>query len=155
MAMTDPEFETYLDQALDELEAKQTSLKDQYGLGHHGRFVVDYVAGTLTFFDNEAPRAEASILPVSTHIPAKRNLLWSWANHQLPSHVRELSSQVKALRSVTGFEVFANERVECDESMAWEFTALACKCLSAAGAYRVPHGEMHAHVLITSIRQIG
>lgn len=155
MAMNDQEFDAYLDLALDELEAKQATLKDDFGLGHHGRFIVDYVAGTLTFFDKEAPRAEASILPVSTHIPAKRNLLWSWANQQLPAQVRELSSQVKELHSVTGFEIFANERVQCDESMAWEFTALACKCLSAIGAYRVPHGDIHAHVLITSIRQVG
>jgi hypothetical protein len=153
--MNDPEFDAYLDQALDELEAKQNTLKSEFGLGHHGRFVVDYVAGTLTFFDKEAPRAEASILPVSTHIPAKRNLLWSWANQQLPVHVRELSSQLKELHSVTGFDLFVNERVQCDESMAWEFTALACKCLSAIGAYRVPHGDIHAHVLITSIRQVG
>ena len=153
--MNDSEFDAYLDQALDELETKQAALNDEFGLGEHGRFVVDYVAGNLTFFDKEAPRAEASILPVSTHIPAKRELQWSWANQQLPEHVRELSSQVKSLHSVTGFELFVNEHVKCDESMAWEFTALACKCLSAIGAYRVPHGEIHAHVLITSIRHGG
>jgi len=49
MAMNDPEFDEYLEQALDELEAKQTALKSEFGLGQHGRFVVDYAAGILTF----------------------------------------------------------------------------------------------------------
>ena len=153
--MTDSEFDAYLAQALDELEAKQKTLSAGYGLGQHDRFVVDYVACTLTFFDKEAPRAEASIVPVSTHVPAKRNLQWAWANQQFPAPVRELSSRTKELHSITGFELFTNERVECDESMAWEMTALACKYLSAAGAYRVPHGETHAHVLITSVQRLG
>jgi hypothetical protein len=153
--MTDPEFETYLEEALNELEAKQTSLDAEYGIGRHGRFVVDFEASTLTFFDKEAPRIEASIVPVSSHIPAKRNLKWAWANQHFPANVRASASRVKELHSLTDFDLFNNERVECDESMAWEFTALACKCLAAIGAYRVPHKEAHAHVLITSVRRVG
>lgn len=153
--MTDPEFDAYLDQALDELEAKQTSLNSEHGMGSYKRFVVDYVGGKLTFFNKEAPQLEASILPISTHVPEKRNLLWAWANQQLPSPVRAEAARTKELQTVTGFDLFANERVECDESMAWELTALACKYLSATGAYRVPHGEIHAHILITSIQRLG
>lgn len=43
--MTDDEFDAYLDQALDELEAKQRTLSAEFGLGHNGRFVMDYEAG--------------------------------------------------------------------------------------------------------------
>ena len=72
-----------------------------------------------------------------------------------PADIRASASRVKELHSLTGFELFNNERVQCDESMAWEFTALACKCLGAIGAYRVPNKETHAHVLITSVRRPG
>lgn len=153
--MTAEEFGSFLEESLDELEAKQESLQSRFNLGTHERFVIDYEACTLTFFKNEAPRAEAVILPVSTHVPSKQSLRWSWANGSLPLKTRELASQVKALLDITGFEVFASETVECDESMAWEMTAMACRALSAEGAYRVPHAGLHAHVLLMSVRRFG
>lgn len=153
--MTAEEFDSFLGESLDELEAKQNSLQSRFNLGEHNRFVIDYEACTLTFFENEAPRAEAVILPVSTHVPSKQSLRWSWANGSLPLEARRLASQVKELLDVTGFEVFANETVECDESMAWEMTAMACKVLAAEGAYRVPHAGLHAHVLLKSVRRLG
>ncbi|MDR2013393.1 MAG: hypothetical protein LBQ20_10260 [Rhodanobacter sp.] len=153
--MTDSEFDTYLAQAVGELEAKQATLVATYGLGwgSHNKFFADYAAGTLTFLEGDVPQVKAFIIPVFTHIPSKQNLLWAWANEAFPLAVREQSSQIKELQSITGFELFTNERVECDESTAWELTALACKCLSAAGAYRIPHGEKHAYVLITSVQR--
>ncbi|MDR2240000.1 MAG: hypothetical protein LBE33_06100 [Zoogloeaceae bacterium] len=152
--MTGSEFDTYLAQSVEELETKQATLSATYGIGNYEKFFVDFMAGTLTFLDGDTPKIKALVIPVATHVPSRQNLLWAWANEQLPPAVREQSSRIKELQSITGFELFANERVECDESMAWELTALACKYLSAAGAYRIPNGEIYAYVLITSAHQL-
>jgi hypothetical protein len=152
--MTDAEFDEYLRQAVGELEAKQSALEIEYDLGHHERFVVDYEANSLIFFAGEAPKVEARILPVATHVPAKKSLKWSWANSQLPQSVREWAAKVKELHTFTGLAMFATDAVECDESMAWEITALAAKYLSAMGAYRVPHRTLCAYVLITELRRV-
>lgn len=150
--MTNDEFDRYLEDALDELEVKQQSLATAYGLGEHERFVVDYEDLTLAFFEGERPCAIARILPVATHIPNKRSFRWAWANNMLPQPVRELSKAVMELHALTGFELFAQETIECDESMAWEIAALACKCLGKAGAYRIPHATLNGYVLIESVR---
>ncbi len=152
--MTDAEFDEYLRGAVGELKAKQAALEIEYHLGHHERFVVDYEAGSLIFFAGEAPQVEAKILPVATHVPAKKSLKWSWANSQLPQSVRESAARVRELHAFTGFGMFANDAVECDESMAWEITALAAKYLSVMGAYRVPHGTLYAYVLITELQRV-
>ena len=153
--MTDAEFNEFLEQALDEIEAKQTQLEAEYNLGHHERFVVDYERNSLVFFNKEAPVAEATVLPVASHVPEKKNLRWSWANKNLPDSVRRRAEDVKKLYKLTGFQLFERESIECDEKMAWEITAMACKCLKARGAYRVPHANLNAYVLITDIKHIG
>jgi len=152
--MTDEDFDVYLASALDELETKQTLLVAKYGLGHHERFVVEYEQLTLSFCDRERPSAIARILPVATHMPDKNRLRWAWANEMFPQPVQQLSKAVMELHAVTGFELFVQETVDCDESMAWEIAALACKCLSKAGVYRIPHAALHCYVLIDHVNQV-
>lgn len=154
-AMTDEDFDAFLALANDELVAKQNLLQAEFSLGNYDRFAADYAAGTITFFNQETPQVEVEILPVATHIAEKNSLKWFWANQQLPQSVRDSASRVKTLYDLTGFDMFANEAVECDETMAWEITAMACKSLSALGAYRVPHGNVSSYVLITGIRRVG
>ena len=153
--MTDEEFDKYLEEALSEVEQKQDYLEKEYGLGHHNKFVVDYETGLLTFFNNEKPMVEASIIPVASHVPEKENLKWAWANSNYPSTVREKSSFTKELYDITGFDLFKNESFECDEEMAWEVNALACKVAQSKGIYRVPHANINVHVIITELRNFG
>ena len=132
--MTDEDFDAYLESALDELEAKQSLLSDAYGLGRHERFVVDYESLTLSFFEGERHCVTARILPIATIVPVQNSLRWAWANEVFPEPVRQLSMAVKEPHSATGFDMFVQEAIECDEPMAWEIAALACKCLRKAGA---------------------
>ena len=149
--MTDEDFDAYLESALDELEAKQSLLSDAYGLGRHERFVVDYESLTLSFFEGERHCVTARILPIATLVPVQNSLRWAWANEVFPEPVRQLSMAVKAPHSATGFDMFVQEAIECDDPMAWEIAALACKCLRKAGAYRIPHPTAHCYVLIESV----
>ncbi len=145
------DFNAYLAQAQDELGRKQAALGVEYGIGTFERFVVDYVSGLLDFFEHEAPIVQTTIIPIATHVPGKNSLKWAWANDQYPAEVREAASRTKELTELTGFEVFQDEFVECDESMAWEITAVACKLFDAKGAYRVAHGPVYSYVLITGV----
>ena len=150
--MTDDEFDEFVAQANAELAQKQATLEKTYGLGRHDRFVVEYDKRRLTFFGKEGPLVEAVIVPVATHVETQNSLKWSWSSPQLPQAVREDAARVRKLYDLTGYEIFANETAECDASMAWEITAMACKLLSALGAYRVPHANLNAYMLITEIK---
>ncbi|MBK8285094.1 MAG: hypothetical protein IPK97_09520 [Ahniella sp.] len=87
-------------------------------------------------------------------MPAKNSLKWAWASDQYPQTVRDASSRLRGLTDLTGFEVFQSALIECDESMAWEIAALACKYMQALGVYRIPHGHIHSYVLITEVRDV-
>jgi hypothetical protein len=152
--VTDEQFDASLAEAVEELRVKQAALRLEYRLGEHERFVVDYEAGTLTFFEKERPTAEAKIVPLATHAPEKRSFFWAWANESYPPEVREAAAEAKHLYKLTGFDVFKEEYVDCDEEMAWEIAAMACKCLGKAGAYRVPHAKLHSYVLIGAVRWV-
>lgn len=149
--MTDDEFDKYLEESCDELDVKYKHLVDEYGFGSHDNFVVEYENQSLMFFRKEAPVVEANILPVASHIPEKNSLVWFWSNRNLPDHVREQSKAIKKLYDITGFELFNNPSVECDESMAWEIAVMACKCMNAKGVYRIPQGNLNSYVLITDV----
>lgn len=152
--MPDFDFDEYLSAAQDELEQKQERLTADFGLGTWPRFVVDYEAGTLQFFEHEALRAHAEIVPVATHVPEKESLKWAWANSQYPERVLVKAAQLKGLKELTGLTMFSEDVVQCDESMAWEIAALACRFMDALGAYRVPHGSINSYVLITAVRRV-
>jgi hypothetical protein len=148
------DFDEYLLAAQDELEHKQERLTAEYGLGTWPRFVVDYEAGNLQFFEHEALRVHAQIVPVATHVPEKESLKWAWSNAQYPERVLIEAAEIKGLKELTGFNMFTEDFVQCDESMAWEIAALACKFMEALGAYRVPHGNINSYVLITEVRRV-
>ncbi len=150
--MANEEFDQFLAASLEELEAKQQQLAAEYRLGSWPRFVVDYAAGSLQFFENEALRVDAAIVPVGTHVSESKSFQWAWANEQLPSHVRKDAARVARLRDYTGIDLFTSERITCDNARAWEITAMACKFLGALGAYRVPHRKVDAYLLISAAR---
>ncbi len=149
--MTDEEFEKYLQESMDEMEEKQESLEKDYSIGHLERFEVDYEVSELSFFNGGKRNVTAKIIPVASHVPEKQNLQWAWANESFPSEVREKAAVLRQLGELTGLEPFTNERVECDEDMAWEINAMACKFMGALGIYRVPHGAVNMHVVLTEI----
>lgn len=153
--MNDEEFDNFVAQALDELDEKNLFLTDSYGLGTHSNFVVEYDKNLITFFINEKPVVVAEIIPVASHIPEKESFKWFWANENLPDAVREHSSATKILYEQTGYDVFSNPHIACDEEMAWEVAAMVCKCLNAVGVYRVPHGNAYSYILLTSVKKYG
>lgn len=154
--MTDDEFDKFLEEACDELGHKYKKLVDDFGLGNHERFVVEFEKQSLLFFENEKPVVEAVIIPIASHIPEKESFVWFWSNRNLPDELRDLSCKVKKLYEITGFELFNNPSISCDEDMAWEVAAMACKALDAKGIYRIPQSNgLYSYVLIMDIRHYG
>lgn len=151
--MKDEEFDAFLDRALAELHDKQAVLSGSFGIGGNERFVVDFSSCLLTFFDGEAPTAEASILPLGTHSLDKQRFRWSWSDEGLPMDVQNASRKTQALYGLTGFAIFKEATIQCDQTMAWEIAALSCSVLGADGAYRIPNGSNQHYVLILSVHR--
>ncbi|SIO34956.1 DUF6882 domain-containing protein [Paraburkholderia phenazinium] len=151
--MKNEEFDAFLERSLAELRDKQTVLSSSFGIGSRERFVVDFSSTLLTFFDGEAPAVEASILPVGTHSLDKQRFRWSWSDEGLPMDVQDASRKTQSLYNLTGFEVFRQATIPCDETMAWEIAAMSCSALAADGIYRIPNGSNQYYVLLLSVRR--
>jgi hypothetical protein len=66
--------------------------------------------------------------------------------------VRNDSLMLKGLKKITGYDIFENPYLECDETMAYELTAFAVEHLSAKGMYISPNGKNKMFMAI--IKQI-
>lgn len=153
--MTDEEFDQYLDEAFEEMDGKHEHLINEYGIGDHSDFVVDYASRSLIFSEHGKPVVEARILPLATHDPAQNNLVWFWSDPDVPEAIRTQGAAVKKLFEITGADFFVTNNVECGETMLWELAALACKGLDSQGVYRVPHDGLNSYVLIEHIQYCG
>ena len=151
--MTDEEFDNFLDEACDEQDVKYQLLIDEFGLGSYDNFVVEYENELLQFFEKEKCIVEAKILPIASHVPEKNSLVWFWSNRNIPEALRKKCEAIKKLYEVTGYEIFQDTSVECDETMVWEIAAMACKCLEGKGVYRIPHDNLNSYVLFTDIKK--
>ncbi len=146
--MTDAEFDAYLAAAAEELEAKQHYLVNEFGLGKHGHYFLDFEKGKIRFSEGDVTAVEASMIFVGSHVPEKNHWKWGWANPSIPEHVRSQSARIRQLGKITGLELFTNESVIVEPQMPGEFTALACKLLQAKGAYTIAHDEMNLYLLL-------
>jgi hypothetical protein len=54
------------------------------------------------------------------------------------NEIRQDASVLKGLKELAGYKVFEELGFECDESMAYESTAIALNYLNALGMYKIP-----------------
>ena len=144
--MTDQEFDTYHEEALDEFEVKQGTLQDQYGIGKHERYLIDFETGKMQFLDGDIVKVEATFTVVGSHVPEKNHWKWAWANDVYPEWVRRKSESIKQLFEMTGYDVFKNATVSADTNMAWEFLSLACKLLASPSGYTLSSRNVKVYV---------
>lgn len=135
--MTGEEIKKWTDKCLDELEAKQRKLKEEFGLGDLDGYHLDRKEAVLIFEKEGTPVCSFRVVPVGSLVPKNENWLWGWANKSLPGPMRETSGELKGLREETGFNLFEIESFKADKSLAQELTALAVHYLGADGFYRV------------------
>ena len=157
--MTDDEFGAFVDSAMDELNAKQRKLSDEFGLGALARWWFDQETEELGFFDESNTKVlEAKVVDIGSYASNSNTWKWAWANDSVLPGLREKAISLKALADLTGEPLFAEVdpfEVE-DEHMAWELAAVAVRHLGAIGVYKAPstNKPMASFLAITSIRRL-
>ena len=156
--MTDEEFEEFLSRAMQELNKKQESLKEQYGLGTCGRWWFDQTTETLQFFDEADDLViEADVVEIGSYSSKSNTWKWGWGNTSLLPALRTKGEPLKELEDITGLKVFGQEHAFeiKDEGMAWELAAISIKHLGALGCYRAPTADgLNIFLAITNVWRI-
>ena len=139
--MNDEKFQEFLDQCFDDLEKKQQSLIENYGMGSYDNFNYDFEKEEIYFLREGQIKVKAKIIPIGSFNAISKTWMWAWANDAFPEALRKKSSQLKELEEITGFEMFGNEMAEIEEDMAWEITGMAVNLFKFQGAYRGPAND--------------
>jgi len=149
--MEDDEFDSFIETSFDNLEAKQSSLEEKYGLGHFDRYDLDVENEIITFSSSNGKRLKANFIPIGTFSPDKSSWMWAWNNQAFTGSLRAKSEKLQSLAELTGFEMFTNPTAEVDENMAWEMVAMSINVLESQGVYRAPANNLWYFYALDSI----
>jgi len=141
--MNEEQFEAFIANCAQALQAKQGLLQSQYGLDRFSRWQLEQDSSVLCFLTQDGgEQLRFRVTPIGTYASAQETWKWAWANSKLPQAVRERAERLKALRDRTDYDCFADaEAFTADDTMAWELAAAAVASLDALGCYRAPNRD--------------
>ena len=141
--MNEEQFEAFIADCAQALQAKQALLQSQFGLDRFSRWQLEQDSSVLCFLSPDGrEQLRFRVTPIGTYASAQESWKWAWANNKLPQPVRERSERLKALRERTDYDCFADaEAFTADDTMAWELAAAAVESLDAMGCYRAPNRD--------------
>ena len=135
--MNESQFEDFLADAVEAVNAKNHLLRQGFGIGHFARWDYDGRRGELTFSNpGDAEVVVAETTSLGTYSLETETWLWAWANNSLPERVRERAEPLKRLSDRTGMRIFADPHSGCDEYLAWELAAASVQHVDGLGCYR-------------------
>ena len=137
--MNESQFEQFLSDAAEAVQAKNDLLEQRHGIGHFARWNHDGDLGQLTFSTpGDAAALVAETTDIGSYSLKTKTWLWAWANESLTSGARAKADELKKLYEVTGMRVFIDAHFDCDEYLAWELAASSVEHLGGIGCYRGP-----------------
>jgi len=153
--MTDEEFDTFVEQAIDQLQRKQDKLIESNRLETYPDYWFQQDTGTLQFKKADGTvGVEASIIPIGSFSTRSQTWQWAWANQSIIAPLREKAKSLKGLLDLTGMDVFQKPTVEADEDMAVDLAAMSVLYLESLGSYRIPMPE-HQLLVFVAVETIG
>ena len=145
------DFDTLLDQSMEELQLKTQAHDETWHLGE-ADWNLDQEVGDLIFTTPNGPVATCKAQIIGTYNTLNETWLWSWANSSINPELQRDALALKAFGQQNGIEPLMMDKVGCDELQAWELTALACKLCEAQGAYRGPAGDTMVFMTFSDVK---
>ena len=141
--MNEAEFENFLADASEAVQAKNDLLEQRHGIGHFARWDHDGDLEQLTFSNQgDADVVVAETTDIGSYSLKTKTWLWAWASESNTDAGRTKASRLKELFDITGMRVFTDAHFDCDEYLAWELAAASVQHLEGIGCYRGPVGHL-------------
>jgi hypothetical protein len=144
--MTNPDwYPAWRDEAIDQLNARNTHLQDKFRLGSWHRYDYDLKSGKLLFSDQGVVKVVAEIQISGSTSAKASNWLWAWANSNLPGELLGDAKLVRSFGEKNGIDelaqAYVTDRQDDLEVLGWELTGTMVRICNALGAYRSPRGQ--------------
>jgi hypothetical protein len=144
-------YRSLVEQSMEELRLKTAAHDDVWSLGR-ADWRVDQEAGTIVFSRPGGTSATCSVQIIGTYSTTDGTWLWAWDHPAIASALQQHARQVRSYGKEHAIERLTTRKLACEESEAWEFTALACKLGEAQGAYRGPTGDTLVFMTFDGVR---
>ncbi len=144
-----PEFDSFLEECLDEMRAKNALHEKLWGASG-GTWEFDQARGELVIRLPDQIGI-AAVQVIGSFSTRSNTWMWAWANSSLAEHLKAHSRQVREYgqsRRLGRLMISVWKAHECD---GWKMAALACKLRGAAGVYRAPAGKVSAFLTFGDI----
>jgi hypothetical protein len=135
----------FAQQAVKEMHAKRDAHEALWRLSE-AAWSVDQNAGTIKFKLPDGVTATCPLQIIGTYNTADSSWLWGWDHPAVAPVVAEHAKQTLAYGEKNRLKRLTTRKLECQESEAWEFTAIACKLNDAQGAYRGVSGPTQVYM---------
>ena len=130
--------EVFVQQAVEEITAKDLKHATNWGLGEEVSFVADQDAGTITFLFADGARVSAPMQIIGTYNIADETFKWGWDHPSVIESHRKHAELALRFGQDNQLSNYTQSIVPCTKDEAWAFTATAAKLGNANGAYVGP-----------------
>lgn len=145
-------YPAWRDEALDQLNAKNDRLQDEFHLGSWSRYDYDLTTGRLLFSADGVVKVVSQVQIAGSTSAKASNWLWAWANSNLPGDLLSDAKLVRAFGEEKGIDeltqAYVIDMANDLEALGWELTGAMVRICNALGAYRSPRGEGGALYLV-------
>jgi hypothetical protein len=148
-------FDTWLNEAIDRMQAMGEDLSRTYELASYERSNVDIERGRITFYSQNRPNLLAHGRLIGTYSQLSHTWQWAWANQSLPAQLREAARRLcDALPQREMWEI-TTQQFATDEQTAWGLCALVVVNQQAKGVYRAPIADGALYWMVDEVVKCG
>ncbi|MER9234081.1 hypothetical protein NKI56_18595 [Mesorhizobium sp. M0622] len=128
-------YPAWRQEAIEQLNAKNRRLQDDFGVGSWPRYDYDLKTGKLLFSDQGVVKVVAEIQVAGSTSGKGGNWLWAWGNSNLPSDLITDAQLVRSFGEKNGVDELTQVFVTDNDLtvLGWELTAVMARICNAQG----------------------
>ncbi|WP_278469655.1 DUF6882 domain-containing protein [Gimesia maris] len=130
----------FIQQAIEGLRVQTAAHSSTWNLGDEDTWSAEQDSGRIEFSFADGTIAETDMQIIGTYNTNDGTFLWGWDHPYIKEPLRAHAKLARQFGEQHKLSNFTERIVECAESEAWEFTAVAARLANANGAYCGPSG---------------
>lgn len=142
------DVQAFIAQSLEGMQAATSAHCATWHLDEAEQWSVDMDQESIVFQLPGGITATAPVQIVGTSNSDDGSFLWGWDHPSVPAELSEHAQLALAFGRAHGLPAYTHRKVQCDDAMAWEFTAVAMRLGEATGTYRAQASDT-AYVWMT------
>lgn len=145
----------YIEDCIDKLEEANSSISDEYGIGHYERWDFDQETSEIVFSESNNKKLIAKVSFIGSYSANSESWMWGWGNDSLLPHLTQEISKVRQFGEKHDIELLTDRTWSATEEAGWAMAAVALNVIGGKGVYRGVVNKTENFFLLHSITVAG